>query len=250
MMATPGRPKPPRMADGFRQRGEQVTRLEAFIDAAFAFAVTLLVISVDHVPGSLDELLQALRGVPAFAAAFLLIALFWYQHAQWSRRYGLDDTYSTLIGLLLVFLVLVYVYPLKILAGLLFAWITHGWLPWPFEVRSYADIRSVFMIYGVAYATLTFCIAELYAHALRRREALALDRHEAMETAASVVAWRFATGVGLLSAGSAALIIGNPGPWVGSIPGFVYFLMNLTWLVARWGSARMARRLDREQAAS
>ena len=29
-------------ADGFRERGAAVTRLEAFVDAAFAFAVTLL----------------------------------------------------------------------------------------------------------------------------------------------------------------------------------------------------------------
>ncbi len=35
--------------NGFRQRGMQMTRLETFTDAAFAFAVTLLVISVDDV---------------------------------------------------------------------------------------------------------------------------------------------------------------------------------------------------------
>ena len=27
------------MLDGFRERGQQVTRLEAFVDAAFTFAV-------------------------------------------------------------------------------------------------------------------------------------------------------------------------------------------------------------------
>ncbi len=31
------------MRDGFRNRGGQATRLEAFVDAAFAFSVTLLV---------------------------------------------------------------------------------------------------------------------------------------------------------------------------------------------------------------
>ena len=35
--------------DGFRQRGEDMTRLETFTDAAFAFAVTLLVVGVDRV---------------------------------------------------------------------------------------------------------------------------------------------------------------------------------------------------------
>ena len=38
--------------NGIRQRGMDMTRLETFTDAAFAFAVTLLVISVDDVPGN------------------------------------------------------------------------------------------------------------------------------------------------------------------------------------------------------
>jgi uncharacterized membrane protein len=44
-------------------RGEKVTRLEAFVDAAFAFSVTLLVISGDKIPTSVDELIQALNHV-------------------------------------------------------------------------------------------------------------------------------------------------------------------------------------------
>jgi hypothetical protein len=37
--------------DGFRLRGEEMTRIETFTDAAFAFAVSLLVIAGDTVPG-------------------------------------------------------------------------------------------------------------------------------------------------------------------------------------------------------
>ena len=33
--------------DGFRIRGTEVSRLEAFSDAAFAFAITLLVVSLE-----------------------------------------------------------------------------------------------------------------------------------------------------------------------------------------------------------
>ncbi|MCB1643573.1 MAG: DUF1211 domain-containing protein, partial [Xanthomonadales bacterium] len=47
------------------ERGQQVTRLEAFVDAAFAFALTMLVISIDEIPGNRAELVQALKGVPA-----------------------------------------------------------------------------------------------------------------------------------------------------------------------------------------
>src|SRR5690242_2680306 len=38
--------------NGFRIRGSQPTRVDAFVDAAFAFAVTLLVIAIGHVPNS------------------------------------------------------------------------------------------------------------------------------------------------------------------------------------------------------
>ena len=51
--------------NGVRLRGAQMTRLETFTDAAFAFAVTLLVISVDDVPRSYDAFIVALQGVPA-----------------------------------------------------------------------------------------------------------------------------------------------------------------------------------------
>ncbi len=59
---------------GFRLRGLEMTRLETFCDAAFAFAVTLLVISGEGIPGSYQELIVALKGIPAFAASFAAIA--------------------------------------------------------------------------------------------------------------------------------------------------------------------------------
>ena len=89
----------------FPERGDKTTRVEGFVDAAFAFAVTLLVISGDHIPRSVDDLILALKSVPTFAASFMLILVFWTGHAQWSRRYGLDDATTRRLSLLLVFLV-------------------------------------------------------------------------------------------------------------------------------------------------
>jgi uncharacterized membrane protein len=236
----------PRMKDGFRRRGDQVTRLEAFVDAAFAFAVTLLVISIDAVPDSLEALLLALRGIPAFAFGFALIALFWYLHARWSRRYGMDDVYSNLLGLLLVFLVLVYVYPLKLLSGLMFASFTGHWLPSPIELTSYEDLRAVFVVYGLAFCTLAACVSELYAHALRRRRQLQLEREEAAQTAGDVAVWRLAVLIGLLSVSSALLVPAEPPVWLAGLPGFVYFLMNLAWPVSAWAARRTRARLAAE----
>ena len=129
-----------------KDRGREVTRIEAFVDAAFAFAVTLLVISFNALPDSAEALLQALKGVPAFAASFALLAMLWWTHADWSRRYGLDDGRSVLLSLLLVFLVLVYVYPLRIIFTAFFGWISHGWLPVGIAIDSTRDLQLLYTV--------------------------------------------------------------------------------------------------------
>src|SRR4051812_40770293 len=83
---------------GFRLRGLEMTRLETFIDAAFAFAITMLVISPGDVPRDIDALLNAFRNVPVFLASIATLGIFWHGHWIWSRRYGLEDGVSTLIS--------------------------------------------------------------------------------------------------------------------------------------------------------
>jgi uncharacterized membrane protein len=225
--------EPRRLPGGFRDRGAQVTRLEAFVDAAFAFSVTLLVISLDAIPASIPALIDALKGVPAFAMSFLQIALFWHAHVTWSRRYGLDDMRSTVLSLLLVFLVLVYVYPLKILFGTFFSWITQGWIPWPLKVSSFDEILQMFVIYGLAFATLSACVMALYLHALRQRHAIGMSREETASTVAYIAAWGWGMVVAIVSIASALLMPARPPMWLAGLPGMMYFLMNLTGLVSR-----------------
>lgn len=221
----------PRTRDGFRHRGREVTRLEAFVDAAFAFSVTLLVISVDSIPDSMPALVAALKGIPAFAASFAMIAMFWNAHATWSRRYGLDDGVSKLLSLTLVFLVLVYVYPLRIQFGVMFGWISGGWLPFPVEVGSVADLGFMYLVYGLAFSTLSLCLAGLYAHARRRRAELGLDTHETAATAAEVAVWLYFVAVGGVSILLSLTLPGAPNAWQLSLPGVAYFLLSFTGLV-------------------
>lgn len=232
----------PRLRDGFRHRGREVTRLEAFVDAAFAFAVTLLVVSIDAIPQSIPELIAAMKGVPAFAVSFAMVAMFWAAHARWSRRYGLDDRATTLLSLTLVFLVLVYVYPLKMLFGTFFGWITGGWLPFPLrDVRGYADIATMFVIYGIAFVTLSLCVAGLYLNAWRRRERLGLDERELEATGGEIGQYLYFVLIGCASVLAAVLLSAGKHGWIGGVPGMLYALLSLTGVAYMIG-ARWARR--------
>lgn len=217
-----------------RQRGREVTRLEAFVDAAFAFAVTLLVISVDAIPRDTQALVVALKGVPAFAASFALLALLWWTHASWSRSYGLQDARSTWLSLLLVFLVLVYVYPLRLMFASFFGWISGGWLSGEFGIRDERELAILFGTYAVAWTTLGLVTLALYRHAWRRREALQLDREERVELRGRIAAQAMIPATGVLAMAIIALaqLLGRPG--LSGLSGFAYALMALTgWAIAR-----------------
>ena len=219
--------------DGFLERGREVTRLEAFVDAAFAFAVTLLVISLDAMPASIAAMMQALKGVPAFAASFAQIMMFWSAHATWSRRYGLDDDRSRMLGLVLVFLVLVYVYPLKILFASLFSWLSHGWFPGVANIGSMQDLRMMFVMYGMAFGSLSLCLGAMYGRALRAAVAPPLSEQERRHTRGEVVRWRYTALVAALSI-LAALVLPDHAPgWLLGGPGMLYALLSFSGVVAR-----------------
>ncbi|MEO5628719.1 MAG: TMEM175 family protein [Thermomonas sp.] len=235
---------PPQALSHKRERGSEVTRMEAFVDAAFAFAVTLLVISLDALPSSIPEFVVALKGIPAFAGSFALIAMFWWTHAVWSRRYGLQDGISVLLSLVLVFLVLVYVYPLRMLFSSFFNWASQGWLPSSLVLRSYEDLLWMFVAYAIAWSTLGLVIVALYRHAWKLRDDIQLSREERIELQGDIATWSMIPLTGLLSLMLIGLCVLAGRPQLGGLSGFVYSLMSLSGVVG----ARARRRAQRELA--
>src|SRR6185503_8727825 len=96
--------------DGFRLRGIEMTRLETFIDAAFAFAISMLVIAAQQIPDNIQALLAAFKNVPTFVCCIAVLGIFWRGHWLWSRRYGLEDIASILISWAMVVTVLILMY--------------------------------------------------------------------------------------------------------------------------------------------
>ncbi len=216
----------------FRLRGVEMTRLETYTDAAFAFAMTVLVVSGERIPQTYDEMLAAIKGVPAFAASFAQIMLFWIGHRSWSRRFGLEDKVTTLITLVLIFVMLVYVYPLKAMFSAFFEWMSGGFLPSEFAVTTAAEMTGLFVIYGVGAAAMAGSLAGLHLRSERAASGLGLNSLERLRTRQQRVFWSVQAGVSLLSASFALFL----SPRIGVYAGFLYFLLPILmpWLAIRF----------------
>jgi hypothetical protein len=97
-------------------REHETSRIEGFSDAAFGFALTLLVVSLE-VPQTFADLKRTLVGFLPFAVTFALVCWIWYLHYAFFRRFGLRDGLTVFLNCLLLFVVLFFVYPLKFVFG-------------------------------------------------------------------------------------------------------------------------------------
>src|SRR2546423_13232468 len=109
---------------GFRLRGMEMTRLETFIDAAFAFAISMLVIAAQQIPDNIQALLAAFKNVPTFVCSIAVLGIYWRGPWLWGRRFGVEDGIFFLICWGVVVSVLVFFFPLK--AILRSVWVLHS----------------------------------------------------------------------------------------------------------------------------
>ena len=222
---------------GFRLRGIEMTRLETFIDAAFAFAVTTMVIAADRV-SDINGLLAAFRNVPAFIASVAVLGIFWRGHWLWSRRYGLEDGVSIFISWALLVTILIYIYPLKAIFGSMFYMISDGGVGQALGVRTGAQARSFFAVYAIGFMAVAAEIWLLYLRAWRLREALRLNPQERHLTRAELIGWCIPLTVGI-----AALILALALPIrLIALSGWIYFSMAILVPLHRMVMRRRAPR--------
>ncbi len=203
--------------ENFRWRGKEVSRLEGFSDAVFAFAVTLLVVSLS-VPNTFSELMQLIKGFAAFGISFTILILIWYTHYMFFRKYGLNDKFTIIMNAVLLFLVLFYIYPLKFV----FSLIVNQILGSPQGMIEGSQASTLMIIYSSGYLAVFLIFLVLHLHAYKIRKSLELNIYEIFYTKYHIQVFLFHIAISLSSI--LISIFGNNN--LTALSGFIYFLLG------------------------
>ena len=228
--------------EDFRWRGEDVSRIEGFSDAVFAFAVTLLVVSLE-VPKTFDELLATMRGFFGFAICFYLLLIVWYEHYKYFRRYGLNDTQTLWLNAALLFIMLMYVYPLKFLftylIDLLFGFAQS-------EKIEASQVPLLMVVYGAGFVAVQILFLLMYLRAYSLRDALELDARELSVTREEIQSCLLNISVGLASVAIAVLGGVATISWAGYVYVLLFPLQTINGRVMGSRRKKLAMARDRQ----
>ena len=188
-------------------RGDSMTRIETFVDAAFAFAFTMLVISIDEIPTSPPELFELSKDIPAFVMSALSIGAVWLSHSSWSRTFGLQDRLTVNLSLGLVILMLVFVYPIKLMMQSTVIFISANLLGFTtfdtglFENQGWEDgaVAGLFIYVAIGLVALGLIIVAFYQNALRYARELRMTQFERRYCYEMTIAWSMVVLTALLS---------------------------------------------------
>lgn len=194
----------------FRWRGGEVSRVESLTDGVFALALTLLVVPFE-VRGA-DTFAQfetILLRAPVMALCVAFLVMVWQSHFLLHRRYGIEDGVAVWLNAAFLFVLLLGIYPVKLLATLLinsFTGLGDGLALSDLEGR---QVVWLMQVYGLGFVALYAALFAMVWRGWVRRDALVLDAAERCLARGELASHGLMIGFGLASIGLAAL--GRPG---------------------------------------
>lgn len=194
------------------------SRLEGISDAVFAFAATLLVVSLE-VPTSFALLQAQLSGFLSFGISFFALILIWKVHYNFFRRTDYVDNLIIGFNMLMLFLVLYFVYPLKFLAT----------LPFQGNPISANEFSTLFQLYSLGFALIFLCMAVMYGRAASKES----DAYKKTVLAFYMRHFGIFVGIGIISILLAKFKIGL----LYALPGVIYSMLGPVcwWHGAKYG---------------
>jgi len=185
-----------------------ISRIEAFSDAVFAFAATLLVVSLDS-NANFSLLHTNATSFITFGVSFFVLVALWSVHYNFFRRNDYMDNWIIALNSILLFVVLYYVFPLK---SLMDTWFGGQGL-------SIEDFSSLFQLYSLGFLLIFLCVALMYFRAYKKNTA-------SPETTMTLLFYARHFGiyvfVSLISIGLAKFKVGL----LLALPGIVYALLG------------------------
>lgn len=136
-------------------------RLDGLVDGAFAFGITILIVGTGDATISYDGLIATFAQVPAFSLSLLIILSFWWAHRQFSLMTLHNDWINDALSIIVMFVILIYVFPVSFLTRALTHWLSDAALPGTGLLAF--QIRSVYEIFGGGFALLSGIYAVMYA---------------------------------------------------------------------------------------
>lgn len=166
----------------FTWRGEEVSRTENLSDIVFALALTL--VAASSVPQSFSEITSLWRDGIATMFCFAALLLLWYCHYLFFRRFNLEDKKTMMLNAVLIFMVMLFAYPLKFLATFLVNLLTGGFENDQAiaEVLTLEQAPLLTVIYYLGYGAVFFVFSLLYRHAYLSADEIGLSDSERIMT--------------------------------------------------------------------
>jgi uncharacterized membrane protein len=226
--------------DKIRWRSHEPSRLETFSDAVFAFALTLIILSLE-VPKTFSELLDLMKGALSFAASFTILFMIWYNQNTFFRRFGLHDKRTVFLNGTLLFISLIYIYPLKFLSVLLLRGDVYGLTGEKTPMITQAQSPQLLIIYSAGYSLIYLLFYLMYKNAETFSEELKLTGDELFEIKTIATVNLLCVFIGVFVIILNILLPQN----ISGLSGFVYFLIgpvNFLWYRYR---NRLSRKLKK-----
>ncbi|WP_435622768.1 TMEM175 family protein [Flagellimonas sp.] len=138
-----------------------ISRVEAFSDAVFAFAATLLVVSVGS-ENSNSILKVDWLVFLSFGVSFFVLVGLWFVHYNFFRRTNYMDNWIIALNAVLLFVVLYYIFPLK---SLINTWIGK-------QKMSMESFSSLFQLYSLGFCLIFLCLSLMYFRAFKKSKSI------------------------------------------------------------------------------
>lgn len=202
-------------------------RIEAFSDAVFGFAATLMVITLDT-DASFTNLIQANQtNWITFAVTFFVLVALWKVHYNFFRRTNYMDNWIITFNSILLFVILYYIFPLKSMLNSLMGK----------EAQTWESLSSLFAFYSGGFILIFLSLSLMYYRAYKKTNSV--------EESLNLLFYTRHFGI-YVFVGFVSLLLATFGIGIEyGFPGFIYFIIGLfCWAHAIWFNKKFKDALE------